>query len=550
MISIVENTLAILTQKEKRQFGILIVLDIVISLLDILFLVLLLWIIQFYIQPLQKAVFLLPGWLAGKNSVTLIAVFFILFSLKNLAAFLITKRQYNFVGKVAVRISENSLRNYQQGSFEDFVTVDSSVQIRKNAFQPFEFSQYILSGIQQIITQGSLVLLSLTAIILFNAKLFLLLLVILLPPVVIVFYFIKRKLSHVRSQIRSSNERSFQYLLDALKGYTEGNIYDRNEFFLKRFIQQREKFGAHLFNSLSLQNLPGRTIEIFAVLGLFLLIVIAKWTGNADNTSLVTIGAFMAAAYKIIPGMVKIINTGGQIRAFEFAISEIQAGEVKAGNKKQYLPIESVEVRNIHFKYGQLSVLKNFSLSAEKGDFLCITGKSGKGKTTLLNILLGFLSPEQGKVIINGKETGKEGLKKFWPSIAYVRQQSFFIHDTILRNITLEEQPDADSLRDILKITGLDELIKNYSGGINKVITENGKNISGGQQQRIAIARALYKKADLILLDEPFNELDEASEISLLKYFLELSRSGKIIFLITHDKKALSYCTKMVSLDE
>ena len=79
---------------------------------------------------------------------------------------------------------------------------------------------------------------------------------------------------------------------------------------------------------------------------------------------------------------------------------------------------------------------------------------------------------------------------------------------------------------------------------------ENGKNISGGQQQRIAIARALYKNADLVLLDEPFNELDEESEISLLEHFQDLAQKGKLIILITHNKKSLSYCNKIISLDE
>src|SRR5204863_8912189 len=133
----------------------------------------------------------------------------------------------------------------------------------------------------------------------------------------------------------------------------------------------------------------------------------------------------------------------------------------------------------------------------------------------------------------------------------YVRQQSFFIYDTILRNITLEEDNhDHAALSSALKISGLDKLIETYPGGLGKMITENGKNISGGQQQRIAIARALYKKADLILLDEPFNELDEESEISLLEHFREIAQQGKLIILVTHNKKSLSYCTKTISLDE
>jgi len=93
-------------------------------------------------------------------------------------------------------------------------------------------------------------------------------------------------------------------------------------------------------------------------------------------------------------------------------------------------------------------------------------------------------------------------------------------------------------------------VISTFPEGLEKIITENGKNISGGQQQRIAIARALYKNASLILLDEPFNELDEEATCSLLKHFRELTGKGRSVVMITHDKKSLSYCNKIISLDE
>jgi ABC-type bacteriocin/lantibiotic exporter with double-glycine peptidase domain len=132
-----------------------------------------------------------------------------------------------------------------------------------------------------------------------------------------------------------------------------------------------------------------------------------------------------------------------------------------------------------------------------------------------------------------------------------VRQQPFFIHDSILRNITLEAGGyNKADLAHALKVAGLGDLVASSPEGLNKIITENGKNISGGQQQRIAIARAIYKKADLILLDEPFNELDEPSVRSMLEYFRILARQGKMIILVTHDKKCLAWCNKIISTDE
>lgn len=551
MKNTVKNILAVLDKKEKRHFYVLILLDILISVLDILFLAGLLWIIQFYIQPDHSyRLSFLPAWLANRDSVLFIAFFVVFFSIKNMLGYIISRGQARFINKVAIRISYNNLLNYQHSGFSEFVNTDSSVHIRNICFRPFDFAQYMLSGIQQIITQLSLMGLSFLAIILFNAKLFFLLLLLLLPPVIIVFVFVKKRLAAFKKNIQTSNERSFRYVMDALKGWVEGNIYARNDFFGLRFIKARKIFSTHLFDSLALQTLPSRIIEIFAVLGLFILIVLAKWTGNDDNSMLITIGAFMAAAYKIIPGMVKVINISGQMKAYEFSLDEL--------DKKEFRPagigtdnIQSIKLKHISFQYGSRPLFSDLSMAAQQGDFIGITGESGKGKTTLFNILLGFLPVTKGEVLINNKPVDTEAIKNYWPCIAYVRQQGFFIHDTLIRNITLEEENhDKALLQNALLVSGLDEVIKQFPEGREKMITENGKNISGGQQQRIAIARALYKNAPLILLDEPFNELDEGATQSLLEHFKKLAAGGKTILMITHDKKSLSYCNKIISLDE
>jgi ABC-type multidrug transport system fused ATPase/permease subunit len=403
----------------------------------------LLWIIQFYVQPANSGnPDLLPAWLGDKDSVLLIALFVVFFSIKNIAGYLIAKAQYKFTGWVAVRLSRNSLANYQQSDFSGFVHTDSSALIRKIAIQPFEFSQHVLSGLQQVITQLSLIMITIIAILLFNAKLFLLLLLILLPPVIAVFYFLKNRLNVVKKNIHNNNERSYQYLLDALKGYVEGNIYNRNGFFLQRFLQYRRQFSTNLFDSLSLQGLPGRVIEIFAVLGLFILIVIVKWSGNADSNTLITVAAFMAAAYKIIPGVVKVINIAGQVRSYEFSADELRkTTHTEDDGIKNISPVHigSVELKNIHFQYSDHAALNNFSFAVKKGDLLGISGASGIGKTTILNLLLGFLKPASGEMLINDQPVSHETAKQYWPAISYVRQQSFFMYDTILRNITLEE---------------------------------------------------------------------------------------------------------------
>jgi ABC-type bacteriocin/lantibiotic exporter with double-glycine peptidase domain len=242
------------------------------------------------------------------------------------------------------------------------------------------------------------------------------------------------------------------------------------------------------------------------------------------------------------------------MKAYEFSINELKpASEIKEPIAKDEMKsaIESLAFKNIFFQYAEQPVLADLSFEINKGDFIGITGESGKGKTSILNIILGFLPAEKGEITINGEIVDSNELKIYWPGIAYVRQQNFFIHDTLLRNITLEEEAANNrNLQQAIDHSGLEKIIEQFPEGLEKIITENGKNISGGQQQRIAIARTLYKDARLILLDEPFNELDEEATYSLLNHFRELAAAGKMIVMITHDKKSLSYCNKTISLDK
>src|SRR5262249_44063913 len=145
----------------------------------------------------------------------------------------------------------------------------------------------------------------------------------------------------------------------------------------------------------------------------------------------------------------------------------------------------------------------------------------------------------------NGRPGGKREGKRYWRRVAYVRQHPFMIHDTVRVNITLDEKEyDPERLQKAINWAGLDEVMKKWPDGVDTLISEHGKNISGGQRQRIALARAFYKNADLYLLDEPCSELDDTSEEQLLHQFRRLAGEGKLVIMITHNKKSLSWCNK------
>jgi ABC-type bacteriocin/lantibiotic exporter with double-glycine peptidase domain len=548
---IYNDIIDVLTEREKKRFYQFILLNSLVNIADILFLALLVLAVNFYVHPGDATLSFLPAFLTAHHSPALIGYFLVLFSLKNLAAHFLMRAQYLFAYRVATRISKEQLLQYFKTDYIDHVHTDSAIYIRKIGQQPAEFCQYVLTGLQQVISQSILALLAIAGILLYQPQLFLVLLIVLLPPVFLAARKMKKQLKIVRAQTRSSSEKSLQHLKEALNGYTESNIFNAETFFTSRYGSFQHALNGHLATLQIVQSLPNRLIEIFAILGLFTLILVHEITGSS-SANLIVIGTFMAAAYKIIPGIVKVINLGGQISAYKFSIEGLSLMRTEKNDNKNpgHLQIDSIQLRDVRFQYDHNLVLNNFSFCIERGDFSIITGQSGVGKTTILHLLLGFLTPHGGKVLINKKTVGKEEIMHYRSRISYVKQQPFLIHDTLLQNITLQTGSyNIERLQHAMEISGLDKIIESWPERMNKMITENGKNISGGQRQRIAIARALYKDFDMIILDEPFSELDEESQSLLLIKLKKLAATGKMIVLVTHDKSSLSFANKITRLD-
>ncbi|HSC39661.1 MAG TPA: ABC transporter ATP-binding protein, partial [Chitinophagaceae bacterium] len=526
---------------------------VVISAADIASLALLLYILHFYSQtgaahPLP----FLPASLFSNQSILLIGLFFVFFSLKNYAGYQVNKAQYHFFYGIASRISHNNLLRYFEGSFTDYTGIDSSVHVKQISLQPLECCQFVLAGLQQAFTEIVLILLTITAILLFNAQLFLLLMLLLLPPFVLVSWLTKKKLQSARLYLKTSREKMWQHVHESIAAFVESNIYDKNLFFTRRYSESQDTLNQYQSTLHAMQGMPARMTEVFAVFGLMALIAIGNYSGTLHNaTQVVTLGAFTAAAYKLIPGIARLLNLAGQVQTYSFTLQGLvkkgpaQTAETTAAETD---PITTVDCRNIHFHYNRNEIIRGLNLQLRKGDFIGIQGDSGKGKTTLLNIIAGFLSPGSGEVLFNGAPADEADTRRRWKRMAYVKQQPFIMHDTILANIILDTGGyDRQRLQSALAAAGLEPFLLKQPAGIHTILSENGRNISGGQRQRIALARALYKEADLYLLDEPFSELDEASETSLLQHFAGLARQGKLVLLVTHNKKSLSYCTQVVS---
>jgi ABC-type multidrug transport system fused ATPase/permease subunit len=552
---ILQGILNILDKTEKAKLAMLIIFDFVIGILDIAFLGLLLLVINFYTKNAAlPQISFLPKTILTQNSLALIGIFLVLFSVKNWIGYRGLKSQHHFFYSVASRLSKRNILNYLNDNYTRFVNIDSSVQIRKISQQPIEFSHYILTNFQQVVSQVILIFFTTAAILLYHPTLFFFLFLLLLPPVVSLAWFIRKKLKDIRASTKIASEKTIQHLQESLSGYVESNIYQKRDFFIDRYYSDQRQLNENIATQQTLQSLPTRLVEVFAVLGFFILIAVNKLSSNGLSVDLLTIGIFMAAAYKIIPGIVKILNSTGQMKTYQFTINDLSQGTTEAGNVKGVSPmqqISSLKFENVYFKYKGHEILSDVSFQLATGDFAGISGPSGKGKTTMVNILLGFLEPGCGGICINNKPATAMDRQRYQGRISYVKQQPFFIHESILKNITLADDAyNKEKLVEVISFCGIDKLLEKYPEGLEKIIKENGKNISGGQRQRVILARALYHDFDLLILAEPFGEMDDQSEKEILVQLQELARKGKMILFITHNRDSLKYCSKTFSLNE
>jgi ABC-type multidrug transport system fused ATPase/permease subunit len=510
--------------------------DALVSLADIAALAALLLIIGSYTGQINtKFIFI------QQHTELSIAIFFIAFTIKNLLAFIIRKKQVMFCYDVAARLSRKKMLQYLQGHHRVYSTTDSSVHIKQVSQVPVEFAHYVLSGLQQIATQLILVAIAVAAITWYNAKLFLLVLLILLPAALFTARLLKKKIQQARLHTKITSEKSLQYLQEALAAYTESRVYQLQDFFTNRYTNWQQQLNRQLSGLQVIQLLPSRLIEVFAIAGFLILVLAGKYTANTNQADILTIGAFMAAAYRIMPALVNIINNQAQVKAYEHTISSFLTPEEK-NNKGSEVQAGTPAIRfsNVSFYHDDKLVIDNLSFEIQHGEMIGLSGPSGAGKTTVINLVLGILQPAKGTVEVQAGNGG----------FACVLQHPFVLHDSLQNNIALgDEQPNQQLLQDVMEQAGLTGFAASLPGGIHTIITERGKNISGGQQQRIAIARALYRNAGLLVLDEPFNELDEASEKKLLAHFKNLAAAGKIVILATHNPASLAQCSKIITIN-
>ncbi|QWD46249.1 ABC transporter ATP-binding protein [Polynucleobacter paneuropaeus] len=285
-------------------------------------------------------------------------------------------------------------------------------------------------------------------------------------------------------------------------------------------------------------NSPRFIIEAFGMV--FIAIAAYLMKGNIDAISI--LAAMALAAQRLLPIMQQSYN----------AFINLKGGNESLRIVEKYLKLKSdtfvetsikpgfikVSLDSVSLKKGGVEILKNISLDIVKGNKIAFIGESGSGKSSLVELIIGLTEPTSGVIKVNGS-IDPHNNRGWWSHLAYLSQDVYLTDSTILENITLSKSYDESILDNAIEKSKLDKFIKTLKDGIHSKTGENGVNLSGGQRQRIALARAIYKGRDILILDEPTSALDPQTEKEIYETVLSLGGDQTVIF-ITHNTEYLS----------
>jgi len=362
-----------------------------------------------------------------------------------------------------------------------------------------------------------------------------------------------KRIARISHKLAHDAENSVKITQETLGNIKEIIINDYKKYAIDIFYKNEASLkkiqGEHSVITLS----PKILIELLG----FLLIVLFAFYYSTENSVLTLMPTLAGLAFtfqKLLPLMQQAYASWTSLKGAEGTVQEINSLlnlpiETAAQNIKSINFERKIFLKKISYKYSNgYKIFDDFSLEIKKNEKICIYGESGKGKSTLINLIMGLINPQSGEVFVDDNVINSKNIVSWQKKIAHVPQNIFIADESVLNNITLGVAGPVDliKVRELINFVELNEYIRSLAKGIDSNLGEDGAKMSGGQRQKIGIARALYKNTDILILDESTNSLDPQSEENIL-YKLSLLRD-KTIILITHKYENHKYFGNVINI--
>jgi ATP-binding cassette, subfamily B, bacterial PglK len=378
----------------------------------------------------------------------------------------------------------------------------------------------------------------------------------------------RRILRHLGKVRVEANRVRFRLANESLTGIKDIKLLGREGAYLDRFEEPSMKMALTQVKVAVFSQVPQFALQAVALGGIILLCLVlidpaGVATGAALGGLLPVLGVFAFAGQRLMPELSKLYQSLAQIQAGAAAVEAIHEDLVlrKSAAKIARAPVEalglkhSLRLEGVSFSYpnSEQAGVRDVSLTIHAGEKIGIVGSTGAGKTTLADIVLGLLEPDQGRLVADDTAITEEKLRAWMQSVGYVPQDIFLTDAPVAENIALGVPPneiDARRVEKAARIARIDSFVREeLQEGYQTYIGERGVRLSGGQRQRIGIARAMYHDADLIVFDEATSALDNLTEAEVMDAIDSLP-GDKTVIMIAHRLSTVKRCDRIIVLDK
>jgi len=489
---------------------------------------------------------------------TLAALFFV-YLFKNLYLAFQARRQTFFSFCIQVRLSQRLFASYL-GQPYSFHLQHNSAQLIRNIITEVNYitGRVILPGLQM--TTELLGVVGIFTLLLVFDPVSAFSVTTVLATIAFAFHnFTRARISHWGRMRQRHEGLRIQHLVQGLGGVKEIKLLGRETYFQNVFDHHNLVSACAGRHHAVLQLMPSLGLEVLAVFGVVVVVALAMLRGDSLVSVIPAVGLFAAVAFRLIPSTNRILLAIQSIRygmpSIEVVHSELCRASIKGPRGTITLTRFNREIRllDVTFTYPAKSraSLRGVSMTVRRGESIGILGISGSGKSTLVNVILGLLEPDLGSVEVDGVDIRCD-LRGWQDQIGYVPQSVFLADDTLLNNIAYgipEQEVDHAAVIRAVSAAQLDSFVSSLAQGLGTEVGERGVRISGGQLQRIGIARALYHNPSVLVLDEATSSLDPATETGVMQVVKTL-HGQKTLFIVAHRMSTLEQCDRLYHLND
>lgn len=485
----------------------------------------------------------------------LLILLLLIFFVKMIFFVLLYYKQKTFVSGLINKISDKLFWRYSTQNLNYYTKKNRSLIIQNLQNESY-FLFLFFESLTVLISEALLIFVSLFFILYFDPKGLVYLLSYFGLAAIVFMFLTKSKSIYWGNKRLELDQKLSKLILETFGFIKEVIVNNSQDFFNKKFRQLNKSKYRYFSYRLTLDQIPRIYFEFITVLFLIFYTFYLTYLNESTESIIIKLGILIAVSYKVMPALSKVSasyqtikNTSSSLRTI---YNEISSSTDDLSNKELVRSFNSqIHFKNLSFRYNQEEedLIKNMDFKINKNEIIGIIGQSGKGKTTLLDIFSGLIPDYEGELFVDGEkiETNNQQWK---PDIGYVSQSTFIFDDTIQNNIIVSRigMPISENLySESIKLSRLDRWISSLDMQSSSKISQDGSNISGGQQQRIGIARALYRNSEILVFDEPTSSLDSETESEIMETIYNL-KGEKTIIIISHKVSILDKCDRIIKL--